>query len=133
MKKLLLGLSIISLSAVSVFATTIEISPSTFDFGWAPDNAKISGEFTIKNTLGESVVALGIVPNGIPFGAPDGKLTSVFFLVCCVDDKTHLQVLARLTRLFRREGFLDALRDSTSQADLWHLIRQTELSLMLPS
>ena len=87
----------------------------------------------IKNTLGESVVALGIVPNGIPFGAPDGKLTNVFFLVCCVDDKTHLQVLARLTRLFRREGFLDALRDSTSQVDLWNLIRQTELSLMLPS
>ena len=86
----------------------------------------------IKNTLGESIISLGIVPNGIPFGAPDGKLTSIFFLVCCIDDKTHLQVLARLTRLFRKEGFLDALREMNSQADIWHLVRQTELSLMLP-
>ncbi|NBY02372.1 MAG: hypothetical protein EBQ87_10390 [Planctomycetes bacterium] len=83
--------------------------------------------------LGESIISLGIVPNGIPFGAPDGKLTSIFFLVCCIDDKTHLQVLARLTRLFRREGFLEALREMNSQADIWHLVRQTELSLMLPA
>ena len=50
-----------------------------------------------------------------------------------MDDKTHLQVLARLTRLFRREGFLEALREMNSQADIWHLVRQTELSLMLPA
>jgi len=87
----------------------------------------------IKNSLGESIIALGIVPQGIPFGAPDGQLTHVFFLVCCTDDKTHLQVLARLTRLFRKEGFLDALRESTSQPDIWLLVRQAELSLNLPA
>ncbi len=31
-------------------AETLVISPTTFDFGWSPDNAKISAEFTIKNT-----------------------------------------------------------------------------------
>src|SRR5262245_5321972 len=50
--------------------------------------------------LGESVVACGRTATGIPFGAERGSLTDVFFLVCCRDDRTHLQVLARLSRLF---------------------------------
>jgi excisionase family DNA binding protein len=32
----------------------------------------------------------------IPFGAPDGKATDLFFLVCCQDDRCHLHALARL-------------------------------------
>lgn len=31
-------------------AEGISITPSTFDFGWCPDNAKISASFIIKNT-----------------------------------------------------------------------------------
>ncbi len=52
----------------------------------------------------------GRTASGIPFGAPHGWLTDMFFLVCCRDDRTHLRVLARLTRLFMRPGFLDELR-----------------------
>lgn len=60
--------------------------------------------------LGESLVAFARTASGIPFGAPQGGLTDLFFLVCCRDDRTHLRVLARLTRLFLRPGFLDELR-----------------------
>lgn len=84
----------------------------------------------IPNSLGESVLALGIVPGGIPFGSPDGRLTDVFFLVCCTDELTHLQALARITRLIRREGFLDSLRLLSHGMDIWHLIRAEELALV---
>src|SRR5262249_53721736 len=50
----------------------------------------------LPNALGESVMAYGRTGSGIPFGASGGTLTDIFFLVCCRDDRTHLQVLARL-------------------------------------
>src|SRR5437879_1317158 len=50
--------------------------------------------------LGDSVMAFGRLVNPIPFGAPHGGLTDLFFLVCCRDDRTHLRTLARLSRLF---------------------------------
>jgi len=53
----------------------------------------------LPSALGDSVMAYGRTASGIPFGAPHGILTDVFFLVCCRDDRTHLRVLARLSRL----------------------------------
>ena len=64
----------------------------------------------MADALAESVVAFGRAPGGIPFGDPRGGLTDLFFLVLAKDDITHLRVLARLARLFLREGFLDQLR-----------------------
>ncbi len=76
----------------------------------------------LPNALGESVMAYGRTTSGIPFGAPGGTLTDVFFLVCCRDDRTHLQVLARLSRLLLRPGFVDELRAAETAADTWQLL-----------
>jgi nitrogen PTS system EIIA component len=43
-----------------------------------------------------SFVVLGRTIQEIPFGAPDGQPTRLFFLVCCQDDRIHLHTLARL-------------------------------------
>jgi len=51
----------------------------------------------LPQALGESVIAFGRTVNGIPFGGERGSLTDLFFLVLCRDDRTHLQVLARLS------------------------------------
>ncbi len=80
--------------------------------------------------LGESVMALGRTASGIPFGAPHGGLTDVFFLVCCRDDRTHLRVLARLSRLLLRPGFVDSLREADSPAEAWQLIDAAERELL---
>jgi nitrogen PTS system EIIA component len=80
--------------------------------------------------LGESVLAFGRTASGIPFGAPHGGLTDVFFLVCCRDDRTHLRVLARLTRLFLRPSFLDDLRAAESPAEAWEKITTAERELL---
>ena len=37
-------------------------------------------------------------------------LTDVFFLICSVDDRGHLQALARLSRVITVPGLLEALR-----------------------
>jgi PTS system nitrogen regulatory IIA component len=84
----------------------------------------------MRAALGESVVAYGRTASGIPFGAPRGALTDVFFLVCCRDDRTHLRVLARLTRLLTRPDFLDELRAAEMPADAYRVITLAEEQLI---
>jgi PTS system nitrogen regulatory IIA component len=79
--------------------------------------------------LGESLIAYGRTGSGIPFGAPGGELTDIFFLVCCKDDRTHLRVLARLSRLLLRPGFVEELREAENPADTWRLIADAERDL----
>jgi PTS system nitrogen regulatory IIA component len=80
--------------------------------------------------LGESVLAYARTVSGIPFGAPHGGLTDMFFLVCCRDDRTHLRVLARLTRLFLRPGFLEELRAAETPGESWEKIASAEQQLL---
>jgi PTS system nitrogen regulatory IIA component len=80
--------------------------------------------------LGESLIAFGRTTSGIPFGAAGGGLTDLFFLVCCRDDHTHLSVLARLARLFRRPGFLDALRAVENPVEAWKAVANAEKELV---
>jgi nitrogen PTS system EIIA component len=83
----------------------------------------------IPNALGDSVIALGRTPGGIPFGAPDRGLTDLFFLVCCNDDALHLRMLARLARLLRIPSFLQDLRAAETAAEAWGLIDSAERGL----
>ncbi len=80
--------------------------------------------------LGESVIAYGRTASGIPFGAPHGGLTDIYFLFCCRDENTHLRVLARLSRMLLRPGFVDALRSAETAADTWQLIAAAERELI---
>lgn len=84
----------------------------------------------LPTALGESLVAFGRTASGIPFGAPSGVLTDLYFLILSRDEPTHLKVLARLARLFRREGFLDALRAAETPADARDVIETAERALL---
>jgi PTS system nitrogen regulatory IIA component len=84
----------------------------------------------LPNALGESVLAYARTASGIPFGAPDGGLTDIFFLVCSRDDRTHLRVLARLTRLLMRPEFLDELRAAETPGESWERIAAAEQQLL---
>ena len=75
---------------------------------------------------GEPVIAFGRTTRGIPFGAPDGGLTDLFFLVSCRDADTHLRVLARLSRMMLRGGFLDELRALETVQEAFQHIERTE-------
>jgi PTS system nitrogen regulatory IIA component len=80
--------------------------------------------------LGEAVMAYGRTASGIPFGAAHGGLTDIYFLVACRDDRTHLSVLARLSRLLLRPAFLDELRAAETPAETWELIAAAENDLV---
>jgi PTS system nitrogen regulatory IIA component len=83
----------------------------------------------MPNALGETVIAYGRTSCGIPFGFEMGGLTDLFFLVLSHDDPTHLRVLARLSRLLLRPGFIDALRAAETPAESWQVIAAAEAEL----
>ncbi len=80
--------------------------------------------------LGESLLAFGRTTSGIPFGGARGGLTDLYFLVCSRDHRTHLRVLARLSRLFLRPGFLDELRTAETPSAVLRLIESAERELL---
>jgi PTS system nitrogen regulatory IIA component len=84
----------------------------------------------LPNALGDAVIAYGRTAQGIPFGAPRGELTDIYFLVCCRDDRTHLRVLARLSRLLLRPGFADELRAAETVSETYQLIESAEQELI---
>ena len=78
--------------------------------------------------LGQPFLALGCTSSGIPFGGAD-PLTDVFFLICSMEDRGHLRVLARLSRILTSPGFLGALRQATDAEGARQLIVETEAKL----
>ena len=79
---------------------------------------------------GEAFIAFGWTPGGVPFNAPHGNLTDLFFLVCCRDATTHLRALARLSRMMLRPDFLDTLRAADTGAAALHVIDTAERDLI---
>lgn len=57
-------------------------------------------------------LALGRTIQQIPFGAPDGRPTDLFFLIACTDDRMHLHTLARLCMMAQKTDLLADLRQA---------------------
>jgi PTS system nitrogen regulatory IIA component len=77
--------------------------------------------------IDRSFVVVGLTPSGIPYGAEDGTLTKLFFLICCKDERTHLHVLARLAWMLHEQSVLQA--ESTEQLN--QLLQQREEAILL--
>ena len=82
----------------------------------------------LPKILAQAFLALGCTSNGIPFGA-GAPLTDTFFLICSTEDRVHLRVLARLSRILTVPGFLSALRASPDARAARQLILETEANL----
>lgn len=76
--------------------------------------------------LGASILALGVTPQGVPFGGASGRLTDVFFLICSENDQQHLRILARLSRLIGDGDFLAGLRRATTPLEAHDLVAEFE-------
>lgn len=79
--------------------------------------------------LAQPFLALGCTTAGIPFGGGSMALTDVFFLICSTDDRAHLRVLARLSRLLGSPGFLNALHQAETPHEARTLILEFEAKL----
>ena len=56
-------------------------------------------------------------------------MTDVFFLICSMEDRGHLRVLARLSRVLTLPGFLAALRQAPDTRTAHQLIAEAEENL----
>lgn len=83
----------------------------------------------MASILAEPLLALGITGQGIPFGGARGVLTDVFFLICSVEDRGHLNVLARISRLISDESLLAQLRAAPDAAAVRKAIADREAEL----
>lgn len=77
--------------------------------------------------LAHPFLALGCTVTGIPFGGP--AMTDVFFLICSTDDRMHLRVLARLSRLLTVPGFLNELHQAPDAFSARQLVLEAEEKL----
>jgi PTS system nitrogen regulatory IIA component len=76
--------------------------------------------------IASSFVVAGLAPSGLPFGAQDGTLTRLFFLICCKDDRTHLHVLARLGRMLQDRSDIERLMGAANPEELRETIAKLE-------
>lgn len=79
--------------------------------------------------LAEPLLALGVSSQPLPFGNESGHLTDVFFLICSTDDRVHLQVLAKISRLLTSTDFLLQLRSCDSTKAAYDLLSHFESTL----
>lgn len=83
--------------------------------------------------IAESFVVVGLTPSGIPFGAADGSLTRLFFLICCKDDRTHLHVLARIAQILQQPGAITEMTFTDDAEALGDIILKYEQAALVKS
>ena len=76
-------------------------------------------------------LALGRTVQQIPFGAPDGQPTNLFFLIGCPDDRIHLHTLARLCLMAQKTDLLVDLRQAPDASAMCECIIAAEQAVLV--
>ena len=77
-----------------------------------------------------SFISIGRAIHPVPFGAPDGNRTDLFFLIGCQDDRLHLHVLARLCMISKQTKVLLQLREAESANAMIAILRRAEENIV---
>jgi excisionase family DNA binding protein len=80
--------------------------------------------------LESSFIALGRAVQEVPFGAPDGHATDLFFLIACTDDRLHLHLLARLCLLAQKTDVLEQLRGGADAEAMYDALIAAEQAVI---
>ncbi|MFH1006205.1 MAG: PTS sugar transporter subunit IIA [Candidatus Latescibacterota bacterium] len=98
-----------------------ELGGTGIGFGVAVPHARIS-------SAKEIVVAVGIAPKGIDFEAMDGQPARLIFLVLAPEKEaeTYLKVMARISRLMRKEEVREALLACERESEVAAIIERYE-------
>ena len=102
-----------------------ELHPTALDIGVALMHPRRP----LPSILAEPLLAFGRTDRGIPFGGARGTLTDLFFLICSTDDRLHLRVLARLSRLISDPEFLSELREAVGADEVMDVIAKYDAEL----
>jgi len=148
---------IIDLKARTAVAVIEELAARAYANGWLVDKPWFVGQVVERESLASTAMEGGVAflhtrakdkgriarPflvcgrswEGIPFGAPDGRNTFLYFLMGLKYDKLHLPILGRLARALRNPQTIAKLRAMSSPDKLRALLlREDELARtgMLP-
>lgn len=75
-------------------------------------------------------IALGRTTQPIPFGAPDGRPTHLFFLLACPDSSFHLHTLARLCLMAQKTELLHNLLAASSRDEMFEILLNSEQAVL---
>ena len=80
------------------------------------------------DSIEETVIALGVAPDGIDFGALDGKKADVIFMIVGAQrvPRQHLQMLAKIVRVCKDKELMKSIRSETDPKNLLSLLRMQE-------
>ncbi|MEX2111845.1 MAG: PTS sugar transporter subunit IIA [Pirellulales bacterium] len=129
----------------SAITTLVDVAAGT---GWLWDTAKMAEAVRAREDMAPTALEIGVAVlhprrplpaildraflafgrtgRGIPFGAPRGGLTDLFFLVCSTNDSEHLRILARLSRLISDSELLETLRHAPDALAVHEAIAERE-------
>ena len=82
-----------------------------------------------KGKIARPFVVVGRSWEGIPFGAPDGNPTYLFFLLGLKYDKLHLPILGRLARALRNPATIARLRSLSSTDQMRALLLKEDANV----
>ncbi len=83
--------------------------------------------------IADSVLVVAKASRGIVFGAPDGKLTDLFFLTASQDDTHHLHILARLCRMLHDDDWVERLHACETGEEMIDLLTEREEQVIVES
>ncbi len=75
-------------------------------------------------------VVLGRTVQQIPFGAPDGRPTDLFFLIASPDDRLHLHTLARVCLVAQKTDILETLRQAADAEAMYQSLVGAEITAL---
>ncbi|OQW98089.1 MAG: hypothetical protein BWK77_00035 [Verrucomicrobia bacterium A1] len=78
----------------------------------------------------DSFIALARTVQALPFGAPDGLTTDIFFLIASQDDRIHLHLLARICAICHRTDALDRLREAADAPAMFDVLLDAEEEIL---
>ncbi|MCB9560160.1 MAG: PTS sugar transporter subunit IIA, partial [Kofleriaceae bacterium] len=133
-----------ALRATVPLAVIEEMAARAYSNGWLSDKPWFVGAVVERETLASTAMEGGVAflhtrardkgkiqrPflvvgrswSGIPFGAPDGKPTYLFFMMGLKYDRLHLPILGRLARALRNPATIAKLRSLSSPVQLRALL-----------
>lgn len=87
----------------------------------------------LPEAIEEPILVVAKTSTGIVFGAPEARLTSLFFLTASQDDRHHLHILARLCRMLRDDRFVDRLEAAETTDEMIELMNDREARVICES
>ncbi|HTY56992.1 MAG TPA: PTS sugar transporter subunit IIA [Candidatus Binataceae bacterium] len=106
---------------VSVLADRERMGSTAIGDGIAIPHGKLKGLTRIIGVFGRSI-------KGVDFESLDGEPTHLFFVLMAPEDSAslHLKALARVSRLFKDDGFRRRLLEAPDASEIFRLIKEED-------